>query len=514
MVVSRRFFRACLVGLSLLVLGGPSVGWALPGEPVGCPPGSGDGFPFLTKQELRCNKTIVNAAFEYLDTTQLARHDCLQEEAAGNYLRRDVDCLANVDFGTGLVDLDNRLRRSEAVLTRRILTKCTNIALENMGFPGFCPDPNGAPFDAFDLNSCMLTSLKDLSGYLMDFEYPPFPGFLDLNQRVCRDIVGRHSSRMNRAEMRDRGRCLFKQLARRSGFDPEYVDCRAQVDPQDPQTGRRITDNQIVQAHNFILRGIPNNCPRTNLAAVGYPDRCPFPDNDSIFPLPELTECMFRTHDDSVWGLLDIMFPCSSLCGNGFLDLVETCDDGDITFERGDLCRNNCSRVACGDPDDNQVFNATDALYILRTAVNLESCSLQVCDVTGDFTINATDALLHLMFDVHLPVEFNCPFLSGTCGNGAIEELEECDDGDDSYMFGDFCDSACLRVNCGDTDNNNRVTVIDALYILHASVGNQECSPSICDVNNNGKVNSLDALRVLMNIVHHNLQPELICPEP
>ena len=123
MVVSRRFFGACVLGLSLVAAGLPASALAQPGEPVGCPPGSGDGFPFLTKSELRCSKTIVNATFEYLETTQLKRHLCLQEEAAGLFLRKDVDCLANVDTGTGYEELDNRLRKSEAVLTRRILTK-------------------------------------------------------------------------------------------------------------------------------------------------------------------------------------------------------------------------------------------------------------------------------------------------------------------------------------------------------------------------------------------------------
>ncbi len=501
MMVTRHFLRASMVGLSLLfVLAGPSVSRA------DCP----EAVPLLTDDEINCQKKIWNAAVDFLRDINVARQNCLLRELNFEFIREEVDCKAPLATGgTGDEVTDDHLRRAEANLTRVVLTNCTGIQLENLGFPSFCIDLTGEPFDAFDLVQCLLSHTRTIDNFHIEVEHPPFPGPLEFNEITCQDGLARRSSTMFWNEADHRGKCLIKQIQR---VEPESTQCRAENDPLDPDTGRPGTDTNVVAAHNKVLRAIANSCPTIDFSVLGFPHRCPFPD-DSVFPLSELTECMYETHHKELWRFLDIIFPCSTWCGNGFIDPYEECDDRDITWSPGEFCRINCTALMCGDPNDSGLpLNSTDSLFILRTAVGVESCAFQVCDVNSDLTIDATDALLHLQFVVGLDVELVCPVLSLTCGNGFLEELEDCDDGDEEFAFGDYCNSTCFAVDCGDPDDSRFINILDAQYVLHAAVGNATCHMAVCDVTGNGILNSTDALRVLMRSV--GLVVAFNCPDP
>ncbi len=504
-----RFFRTSAIGLSLLALTASTPASA------DCPPGSGEQFPFLSDQEFVCLRTTFQATMDYFNTFVDARQDCFYKEIKGKVKSGQLDCLFPVSNDqpgtTGDKDTDRRLRAAEARMTKRILTHCTNVNLANLGYPGFCPDPNGAPYEAFDHNLCLLGRAKKLGTFLLDTEHPPFPGYLSGDEQTCQDTVARHSANMTRSEFEWRGRCLLRQAVRALDLPPD-VDCRREVDPQNPGTNHGYTDERLIEAHNFLLRGIPNACPAVNVGNLGFPHRCEFPDNSSVFPLPALVECMFNFHHHDVFRFIDLLFPCSSKCGNGVINLEEECDDGDNDYTRGDFCRKDCSIIPCGDVNDDGVRNATDALFVLRASVGLESCSLLICDINGDLKIRASDALRLLQYAVGLPVALQCPDVSVTCGNGYLEVKETCDDGDTSYNNGQYCNSACLLVSCGDTDDSGTVNVLDAQYVLNTSVGNRTCDVSICDVTGNGLINSTDALRVLMYSV--GLPVALKCPAP
>ncbi len=62
----------------------------------------------------------------------------------------------------------------------------------------------------------------------------------------------------------------------------------------------------------------------------------------------------------------------------------------------------------CGDPDANGL-TATDALFILASAIGLQTCSTCVCDVDGSGGVAASDALRTLQAAVGTPVELACP---------------------------------------------------------------------------------------------------------
>lgn len=65
--------------------------------------------------------------------------------------------------------------------------------------------------------------------------------------------------------------------------------------------------------------------------------------------------------------------------------------------------------TACGDADENGGYTTTDALIVLKTAVEQLDCEQSVCDVNTSFSISSTDALLVLRFAVGQNVELRCP---------------------------------------------------------------------------------------------------------
>jgi len=97
------------------------------------------------------------------------------------------------------------------------------------------------------------------------------------------------------------------------------------------------------------------------------------------------------------------------------------------------------------------------------------------------------------------------------CGNGVLDEGEECDDGDTIWETGDGCRADCRLVSCGDADGSGSVSLVDALYILYAALGRGDCDPSVCNVDSNlDTITASDALRLLRVIIGVPL--ELDCP--
>ncbi|HYC55740.1 MAG TPA: PKD domain-containing protein [Candidatus Binatia bacterium] len=81
----------------------------------------------------------------------------------------------------------------------------------------------------------------------------------------------------------------------------------------------------------------------------------------------------------------------------------------------------------CGQPlTAGNKPTASDALFVLRSAVGQSSCDLCVCDVNGNGSTTASDSLAVLRRAVNLPVNFNC-ISCEDCGNGSVDEGEQCD---------------------------------------------------------------------------------------
>ncbi|MFT5041756.1 MAG: hypothetical protein ACI8TX_002733, partial [Hyphomicrobiaceae bacterium] len=99
------------------------------------------------------------------------------------------------------------------------------------------------------------------------------------------------------------------------------------------------------------------------------------------------------------------------VCGNDVVEPGEDCDDGDTEFLPGEACDVDCTAVSCAQPTNTGSVRpkASDALFVLKAAVSLETCVLTVCDVNGDGRISAGDALAALKAAVGFDVSLECP---------------------------------------------------------------------------------------------------------
>ncbi|MFM2415571.1 MAG: hypothetical protein RL385_294 [Pseudomonadota bacterium] len=105
-------------------------------------------------------------------------------------------------------------------------------------------------------------------------------------------------------------------------------------------------------------------------------------------------------------------------CGNGKVDIGETCDDGGANADKaGAHCRTNCQLPTCGDGVVDQG---------------------ETCD---DGENNADQLVDHCRTDCK----------PARCGDGVQDAAEECDRGEaNSNIVPDACRSSCRRARCGD----------------------------------------------------------------
>ncbi len=88
------------------------------------------------------------------------------------------------------------------------------------------------------------------------------------------------------------------------------------------------------------------------------------------------------------------------------------------------------------------------------------------------------------------------------CGDGVVELDEECDDGDTTFLTGDYCRADCKAVACGvPVGAGTFPAASDALYVLRAAVGLVPCDRRVCDVNHSTNLTATDALLVLRKAV-------------
>ncbi|RMF22063.1 MAG: hypothetical protein D6760_08220, partial [Deltaproteobacteria bacterium] len=68
---------------------------------------------------------------------------------------------------------------------------------------------------------------------------------------------------------------------------------------------------------------------------------------------------------------------------------------------------------------------------------------------------------------------------------------------------------------CGEVDFNGRLTATDALHVLRAAVGLEQCLLCLCDADGDGRVTATDALRVLARAVGQQVSTACpACPAP
>jgi cysteine-rich repeat protein len=127
-------------------------------------------------------------------------------------------------------------------------------------------------------------------------------------------------------------------------------------------------------------------------------------------------------------------------CGDGNVDQGEVCDDGNQN-NTGDYCRNDCTEPYCGDGYVDPLFNETcdnGTIYLYFT------CRPD-CTYCGDGRLDedeqCDDGNLNQTDDCR-----NC--MPPRCGDGIVDAGEECDDG--NAVNTDSCRNNCLSPRCGD----------------------------------------------------------------
>lgn len=141
-------------------------------------------------------------------------------------------------------------------------------------------------------------------------------------------------------------------------------------------------------------------------------------------------------NNDPTEGIETTTVQPGGVCGDGLIDPGEECDDGNLDSE--DPCTAQCKENVCGDG-------------ILLWGV--EECDGGV----------GCDPFCHL-----LP--------TAVCGNGVVEEGEECDDGDQDNL--DNCLSSCKKARCGDGFLQTGIEPCDDGNNIDQDGCNADCIPS------------------------------------
>jgi hypothetical protein len=466
--------------------------------------------PELTPEELDCQNATFNAGITYARQAFGARQDCLLEVMKGTLLP-ETDCFAAVEGGgTGDPITDGALDAAQRAVAVAITSPCIGLDLANLGFPGFCPNTIEGDYTLLDHELCIVGGTDTVVDKLLRIEHPwpiELP-VLPLVDRGCSDTIGRKAARMFYNEADVRTDCQQQQL---EGTLSLAVDCRREEERLAPGTGDATTDANILPPHNEVLRGIADSCAQTDLTDLGFPFSCSIPIG-SEFSNADLVECMYVTHHDELIRYIDILTPSTTQCGNAAIEFTEDCDDGDNFWQIGEYCRANCDALdVCGDITGDGRVTATDSLFVLQSAVGLQVCSVLVCDINGDGQISATDALMVLQTAVGISVALNCPPPPPlTCGDSVIDREEDCDDGDTSWIVGQFCNGSCAHLTCGDPNDSKSITAQDARFMLLVAIGIEACDLEVCDVDTNGTISSNDVQKVLIRATGRDVA--LLCP--
>jgi hypothetical protein len=153
--------------------------------------------------------------------------------------------------------------------------------------------------------------------------------------------------------------------------------------------------------------------------------------------------------------------------------------------------------VECWGDDSAGQSSPPSGSFAQITARNTNTCGLRAngdIECWGDLTDPALDC------DVDL------------CGDGTLEAGEDCDDGDNDYVVGEYCHSTCIAVPCGQPANPTAAQPLasDALVVLNAAVGIVVCDLRVCDAVSPSGVTATDSLALLRVAV--GISIPLDCP--
>jgi MYXO-CTERM domain-containing protein len=157
-----------------------------------------------------------------------------------------------------------------------------------------------------------------------------------------------------------------------------------------------------------------------------------------------LAECRLgRCGDLGFEVVSDPVCPVEAVCGDGVVDGVEQCDDGNLDDD--DACPSTCRDARCGDGLVRAGVEACDDGNADDTDACLATCVEAAC---GDGVLHAG---VEECDDANGDDSDDCPSTcrAASCGDGFVHAgVEPCDDGDlDDH---DACLAGCVVARCGD----------------------------------------------------------------
>ena len=314
----------------------------------------------------KCRSAIETQNSRYLARTHRIRQRCLHGVFRGR-LPLTTDCVN----GEGDDKAAAHLSQVRARVAQQLVRGCTGIDLEQLGYPGQCPDETGAPFDSSDLEQCIGGENDDIVARMLELEYPPVT-FLPSRYLHCVNGVGLRGGDVVRSELRARSSCLFRD-------EVDLVvdsECREQMTPYGPGTADPKTNDRVLRSYVGLLAGIPDVCSGLNVDFLGYTDDCE-DTTGGRFNTFDLKLCLFDTHRRLAQESLRLAFPTAAVCGDGEVDPDEQCDDGNTSDT--DACLGDCTLARCGDTFVRTGVEECDDGNTVETDACLNSCKLAKC---------------------------------------------------------------------------------------------------------------------------------------
>ena len=237
--------------------------------------------------------------------------------------------------------------------------------------------------------------------------------------------------------------------------------------------------------------------------------------------------------------------PCTSNadCGafdcdlmSGFCGPWELCEDGNV-----------CTTDTC-----NTALNLGTCQHVAKNCADAHACTVDSCDAaTGNCLHAANDAACadqNPCTDNICVVATGCSAVAndepcndnnsctendacvasqctgtpiggcGVCGDGAVNGSDQCDDGNATFVSGEYCGEGCVLIPCGKPTNSTGAIPksSDAQFTLRAAVGLVDCCPRVCDADNTQTIVASDAQRILRKavgqVVTLNCPTTGVCP--
>jgi cysteine-rich repeat protein len=330
------------------------------------------------------------------------------------------ECRAQiVPYGPGTANLptNDRILRAYVGLLAGVPDVCSGANVDFLGYTDDCVDNTGGRFNSFDLKLCLFDTHRAYAQKALELAFP--------SQPVCGDGTVDADEECDDGNSIETDSCLSDCTAARCGDGFVQTGVEECDDGNGVQTDACLNNCAAAKCGDSVVRTGVEECDDGNAS-----------NNDAC-----LTTCTAADCGDNI--------VCTSLtCKSGPGGGPEDCDDGNNAS--GDGCDAACGIEFCGDAIINNKNEQCDDGPLNANAPNQcrpGTCKLPFC---GDGIV-----------DDAAPYNETCDPPNGTacseectallCGNGQIDEGEECDDGaNNSNTVPDACRRNCVEAFCGD----------------------------------------------------------------